>query len=253
MIKKIAGLVLLTLFIQCKEKEKESQETTSMDEVIKVSSDTQTMDDWIVLFDGSNFDSWKGYLSDEVPEPWKLENGNMVFYPPENKPEGESYNIVTKAEYNSFVLSLEWKISPAGNSGIFWAVVEDEQYAEAYQTGPEIQVLDNIGHPDAGVGGGSHQAGALYDMVAPSEDSTKPAGEWNSCVVTVDYNTNKGSVKLNDVLIVEFEPSGDVWDGMIAKSKFADWPGFAKTQTGKIGLQDHGDIVAFRNIKIKEL
>ncbi|MDH3697508.1 MAG: DUF1080 domain-containing protein [Flavobacteriaceae bacterium] len=253
MIKKIAGLVLMTLFIQCKEKEKESKEESAMDETTEVSPQSEGNEEWTILFDGSNFNSWKGYLKEEVPDTWKLEDGTMVFYPPENKPAGESYNIVTKKDYNSFVLSLDWKISPAGNSGIFWAVVEDEQFSEAYQTGPEIQVLDNAGHPDASAGGGTHTAGSLYDMVAPSEDATKPAGEWNSCVLTVDYNTNKGSVVLNDVLIVEFEPSGDVWDGMIAKSKFADWPGFAKTQTGKIGLQDHGDIVAYRNIKIKEL
>lgn len=253
MIRKIAGLLLLALFVQCKEKEKETKDSIAMDEATEVTSDTGSMDEWNVLFDGTNFDSWKGYLQDNVSDTWKIEDGAMVFYPPENRPEGESYNIVTKDEFNSFVLALEWKVSEAGNSGIFWAVVEDEQFSEAYQTGPEIQVLDNAGHPDANAGGGTHTAGSLYDMVAPSEDATKPAGEWNSCVLTVDYNANKGSVVLNDVLIVEFEPSGEAWDGMIAKSKFADWPGFAKTQTGKIGLQDHGDIVAYRNIKIKSL
>lgn len=252
MIRKIAGLLLLVLFVQCKEKEKETNDLTAMEET-EATSDTRTINEWTVLFDGTNFDSWKGYLQDGVSDTWKIEDGAMVFYPPENRPEGESYNIVTKDEFNSFVLALEWKVSEAGNSGIFWAVVEDEQFPEAYQTGPEIQVLDNAGHPDANAGGGTHTAGSLYDMVAPSEDVTKPAGEWNSCVLTVDYNTNKGSVVLNDVLIVEFEPSGDVWEGMIAKSKFADWPGFAKTQTGKIGLQDHGDIVAYRNIKVKNL
>ncbi len=254
MIRKIAGLLLLVLFVQCKEKEKEKEtkESTEMEET-EDTSDTRTMNEWTVLFDGTNFDSWKGYLKEGVSDNWKIEDGAMVFYPPDNKPEGESYNIVTKDEFNSFVLSLEWKVSEAGNSGIFWAVVEDEQFSEAYQTGPEIQVLDNAGHPDANAGGGTHTAGALYDMVAPSEDVTKPAGKWNSCVLTVDYNTNKGSVVLNDVLIVEFEPSGEVWEGMIAKSKFADWSGFAKTQTGKIGLQDHGDIVSYRNIKVKNL
>lgn len=236
--------------LSCKDKEK----TEEVQETEEVAVETQEMNtEWQVLFDGSSFDAWKGYLRDNVPETWKIEDGAMVFYPPADKPKGESYNIVTRNEYTNFVLSLEWKVTEAGNSGIFWAVVEDEQYNEAYQTGPEIQVLDNAGHPDAAVGGGTHQAGALYDMVAPSEDVTKPAGEWNTCVVTVDYNKNQGSVVLNDVKIVEFTPSGEKWDAMVADSKFADWPGFAKTQTGKIGLQDHGDIVSFRNIKIKEL
>lgn len=245
-------LAMVALTISCKEKEK-SEEVSEESEEVAMESEQSAADAWHVLFDGTSFDAWKGYLKDSVPDTWKIEGGAMVFYPPADRPEGESYNIVTKNAYTSFVLSLEWKVSQAGNSGIFWAVVEDEKYPEAYQTGPEIQVLDNAGHPDAAVGGGSHQAGALYDMVAPSEDATNPAGEWNTCVITVDYNTNEGSVVLNDVKIVEFNPSGEKWDAMVADSKFADWSGFAKTQTGKIGLQDHGDIVSFRNIKIKEL
>ena len=209
-------------------------------------------DDWEVLFDGSSFDAWKGYMSDEVSDAWKLENGAMVFYPPEDKSKGEQHNIVTKKEYNSFILSLEWKISKGGNSGIFWGVKEDPKYREPYETGPEIQVLDNKAHPDAGRGK-SHQAGALYDMVSPSKDVTKEVGEWNKCVITVNYKTNQGSVELNGAEIVVFKPDGESWNQMVANSKFADWGGFGKYQTGKIGLQDHGDIVAYRNIKIKEL
>ena len=243
-------LAIVALTLSCKDKEK--NETASDAEEIAMETEKSNTE-WQVLFDGSNFDSWKGYLKETVPETWKIEDGAMVFYPPAERQPGESYNIVSRDEFTSFVLSLEWRISEKGNSGIFWAVVEDERYSEAYQTGPEIQVLDNAGHPDANAGGGTHTAGSLYDMVAPSEDVTKPAGEWNSCVLTVDYGKNEGSVILNDVKIVEFTPSGEKWDAMIADSKFADWPAFAKTQTGKIGLQDHGDIVAYRNIKIKEL
>ena len=209
-------------------------------------------DDWEILFDGTSFDSWKAYMADDVPANWKLEDGAMVFYPPETKSKGEQFNLVTKKEYNSFVLSLEWRISEGGNSGIFWGVKEDPKYREPYETGPEIQVLDNGAHPDA-KRGSSHQAGALYDMVSPSSDVTKKVGEWNSCVITVNYKTNEGSVELNGEEIVVFTPSGEAWDKMVANSKFANWGGFGKFQTGKIGLQDHGDIVAYRNIKIKEL
>jgi hypothetical protein len=242
---------LLALTISCKDKEKKEQFQEEVEEVAMETNESNM--EWEVLFDGTSFDAWKGYMTEAVPDNWKIEEGAMVFYPPAERPEGENYNIVTKNNYTSFVLSLEWRVSEAGNSGIFWAVVEDEKYSEAYQTGPEIQVLDNAGHPDANAGGGTHTAGSLYDMVAPSEDVTKPAGEWNSCIITVDYNKNEGSVVLNDVKIVEFTPSGEKWDAMVANSKFADWEGFAKTQTGKIGLQDHGDVVAFRNIKIRKL
>ncbi len=207
---------------------------------------------WKVLFDGSSFDAWKGYLSDDVPEHWKLEDGAMVFYPPGDRPEGESYNLVTKQDYGNFELSLEWKIAEGGNSGVFWGIKEDEKYNQPYETGPEIQVLDNERHPDAKAGT-THQAGALYDMVAPTEDVTKPVGEWNTMLVKVDHEARRGSVELNGVKIVDFPVADELWNVMVSKSKFADWEGFGKFTTGKIGLQDHGDKVAFRNIKIREL
>ena len=175
----------------------------------------------------------------------------MVLYP-SKEGEGKSHNLVTDKEYTSFVLSLEWKVKEASNSGIFWGILEDAKYGEPYETGPEIQVLDNIGHPDA-KNGTTHQAGALYDMIAPSKEVVNPVGEWNLCVITINQKTNSGSVKLNGKNIVEFPVNGADWDALVANSKFADWKGFGKYQTGKIGLQDHGDQVAFRNIRIKEL
>lgn len=208
-------------------------------------------DDWVTLFDGSSFKGWHEYLGEGVSEVWKLEDGAMVFYPPAQR-NGESFNIVTDKKYTNFVLSLEWKVNVASNSGIFWGVLEDVKYGQPYETGPEIQVLDNIAHPDAKAGT-THQAGALYDMVAPSKEAVKPVGEWNLCVITINHKTNQGSVRLNGNNITEFPVHGEVWDAMVAKSKFADWEGFGKYQTGKIGLQDHNDIVAYRNIKIKEL
>ena len=148
---------------------------------------------------------------------------------------------------------MGWKISEGGNSGIFWGVFEDPKFSEAYLTGPEIQVLDNERHPDANVNGKLHQAGALYDMIEPGQDVVNPAGEWNLCIITIDHNKNIGTVEMNGTKIVEFAAHGKEWDNMVAKSKFADWEGFGKYQTGKIGLQDHGDVVSYRNIKIKEL
>jgi len=106
------------------------------------------------------------------------------------------------------------------------------------------------GHAKNGI---THQAGSLYDMVAPSKDVTKPVGEWNTCVITVNHETNQGIVVLNGEEIVNFKVNGPEWDAMVANSKFATWEGFGKYPTGKIGLQDHGDIVAYRNIKIKTL
>ncbi|MGB5819093.1 MAG: DUF1080 domain-containing protein [Saonia sp.] len=245
--------LLLGLFIiSCKDKADSKKEETEPETVAEPNVEGMIEDDWTVLFDGSSFKGWHGYLLDSVPSVWKLEDGAMVFYPPIERKPGESFNIVTDNEYTNFILSLEWKISDAGNSGIFWGVNEDPAYTQPYQTGPEIQVLDNLKHPDA-KNGTSHQAGALYDMVAPSKDMVKPVGEWNSCIIMVNHVTNEGKVSLNGVEIVTFPVNGEQWNAMIDGSKFSDWNGFGKFTTGKIGLQDHGDIVAYRNIKIKEL
>lgn len=233
----------------CKEK---SEDTTANAEAATEKTEEKTASTdfgWEVLFDGSSYDSWKGYLADEVYANWTIEDGAMAFTPGE---EGGK-NIITKKQYTNFVLSLEWKISEAGNSGIFWGVHEDEKFSEAYQTGPEIQVLDNNGHPDAKIGAGTHSAGALYDMIAPPEDVTKPVGEWNLCVLEVNHTTNQGKVTLNGTELFTFPVNGDKWDRMVADSKFATWEGFGAYATGHIGLQDHSDKVWYRNIKIKAL
>ncbi len=244
------ALILLILFsLSCKQKEKEEPKTEV--EMTEMAQDT-SQEQWQILFDGTSFDGWHLYGGGEIGEQWKLEEGAMVFYPPKERSEGASYNIVTDDEYTNFVLSLEWKVSEGGNSGVFWGVYEDEKFGRPYQTGPEIQVLDDEGHPDA-KNGTTHQAGALYDMVAPSKNVVNPAGEWNKVVLTVNHNVNQGSVVMNGETIVEFPVHGEAWDKMVANSKFADWEGFGIYKTGKIGLQDHGDVVAYRNIKIKRL
>jgi hypothetical protein len=241
--------MVLAMIFGCKQQPKQNEAKDEM--AMEPTADEHKMK-WTSLFDGTSMDGWHEYLGEGVSDVWKLEDGAMVFYPPKPRPEGKSYNIVTNADYTNFVLSLEWKISKAGNSGIFWGVFEDPKFGQPYQTGPEIQVLDDLAHPDA-KNGTTHQAGSLYDMVAPSQKVVKPVGEWNECILTIDHRTNKGNVVLNGIEIVTFPVHGEAWDAMVAKSKFADWEGFGKYQTGKIGLQDHGDIVAYRNIKIKEL
>jgi len=246
--------ILLVLVSACKEKPDTVKAKTQQDtQKQQASEETPSItDSWEVLFDGTSMDAWKGYLEAGVPSPWKIEDGAMVFYPPANGPEGESYNLVSRKAYTSFVLSLEWKISEGGNSGVFWGIVEDPKYNQPYETGPEIQVLDNERHPDA-ANGDTHQAGALYDMVAPRSDVTKPAGEWNLCEITVDYESEIGKVVLNGTEILTFPLGDEAWDAMVEGSKFKGWEGFGKSRTGKIGLQDHGDMVAYRNIKIKSL
>lgn len=242
-------LVITTSFFACKETTKEmasetENETTTMEE--KITSETS---DWVSLFDGTSFDNWRGYLTDDMHAEWTIEDGAMAFTPGAQG----GKNIISKDKYTNFILSLEWKISEAGNSGIFWGVHEDSTYREAYETGPEIQVLDNAKHPDAKVANGTHTAGSLYDMIAPPADHTNPAGEWNLCVLEINHTTNLGKVSMNGSELFTFPVHGADWDAMVAKSKFKDWKGFGKYQTGHIGLQDHSDKVWYRNIKIKNL
>lgn len=211
---------------------------------------SQNQNEWQDLFDGQNLDQWKAYNSDTITQ-WKVEDGAIVFTPAQGEREG-SENLITKETFRNFELSLEWKISKNGNSGIMWGVQEDEKFNEPYMTGPEIQILDNQGHPDA-KNGPIRQAGALYDLSEPSQDVTKPAGEWNKMTIRINYDENRGVVKLNGQQINEFPLEGDQWNKLVQNSKFKDWEDFGKYKTGHIALQDHGDKVWYRNIRIKEL
>lgn len=202
------------------------------------------------LFNREDLTGWKAYNADEITQ-WIVEDGALAFSPAEGQRSGTE-NIITEKEYTNFELSLEWKISQGGNSGIMWGVKEDAKFNEPYLTGPEIQVLDNTKHPDA-QNGPIRQAGALYDMVEPKNDVTKPAGEWNSLILRIDYEENKGTVTMNGTLTTEFPLHGEKWDALVNKSKFSTWEHFGKHRTGHIALQDHGDKVWYRNITIQEL
>ena len=205
---------------------------------------------WMVLFDGRNMDQWRGYNADSMySDNWSIENEALKFTPDTSG----GKNIITKETFENFVLSLDWKVSQGANSGFFWGVHEDDKFEEAYQTGPEIQVLDNERHPDAQVPGGTHKAGSLYDMVACDPALINPAGEWNNCVLEIDHNKNMGKVTMNGTEALSFPVHGDEWQAMIENSKFKGWEGFGAYKNGHIGLQDHGDVVWFRNIKIKRL
>ncbi|MGI9550807.1 MAG: 3-keto-disaccharide hydrolase [Aurantibacter sp.] len=252
-MKNLLIVVFLALMaVGCKDKTEKTMDKIAEKNMETEDAEEETVSEWTDLFDGTSFAGWKEYGSDEVSDHWKIEDGAMVFYPPKERQEGESHNLVTEKEFTDFILSLDWKIAEAGNSGIMWGVKEDPKFDQPYKTGPEIQVLDNDKHPD-GKNGTTHQAGALYDMIAPSEDVTKPVGEWNTMVITVNNSENQGSVMLNGEEIVNFPIGNELWNEMVSKSKFDGWEGFGKYTKGKLALQDHGDRVAYRNIKIKEL
>ncbi|WP_229313014.1 3-keto-disaccharide hydrolase [Larkinella terrae] len=204
---------------------------------------------WVKLFDGKTLTGWHTYLKPGQPasDKWQVEDGAITLA---SRGGGD---LVTDKEFTNYELELEWKISEKGNSGIIYRVHEDPKYKASYQTGPEMQVLDNERHPDAKAGkNGNRTSGSLYDLLPPSDFSAqKVAGEWNKVKLVV----NNGTVEhyLNGKKVVEYKTSGPEWDKMVSESKFKGWEGFNKFNTGHIALQDHGDKVWYRNIRIKEL
>ena len=207
---------------------------------INTLSDAEKGAGFKLLFDGKSADGWRGYKMKTLPSGWKVLDGHLVRA-------GGGGDIITDGEYGNFELLVDWKISPKGNSGIMYHVTEGPE--TAYMTGPEYQVLDNKGHPD----GRSKMtsAGSCYGLYPPMKDVCHPAGEWNHTKIVI----KDGHVEhwLNDVKVVEYQKGSDEWNKKVANSKFKAWSQFGKPTKGHIALQDHGDKVEYRNIKIRVL
>jgi len=206
-------------------------------------------DGWKLLFDGKSLDAWRGYKMQTLPVGWTVEDGAIHFMPPpkDAPAAGQRQDIITKEQYQDFELVVEWAVTPAGNSGIFFHVAETG--ARTYETGPEFQVLDNKGHKDGEKPVTS--AGSNYALHAPVKDVTKPIGEWNEARITV-----KGAHvthSLNGTKLLEYDLWTPEWKAMVEASKFKAMPGYGLEKTGHIALQDHGDHVMFRSIKIRAL
>jgi hypothetical protein len=196
------------------------------------------------LFDGKTTTGWHTYLKTGAGA-WKVVDGALQLDP---NAEGQG-DLVTDNEYENYELKIDWKISDTGNSGIIFGVQEDPKFKETYQTGIEMQVLDNKNATDNKKA--NHLAGSLYDMKAPSADVAKPAGEWNSVVLR--KKDGHLTFWLNGTKIVETQMGSDEWKELLNNSKFKTWTDFAKYPKGHIALQDHNHEVAFRNISIKQL
>ncbi|QEH40757.1 DUF1080 domain-containing protein [Chitinophaga sp. XS-30] len=199
---------------------------------------------WIPLFDGSSTAHWRGYQKDHLPAQWTIEDGALAL-----TQKGGGY-IVTREQFSNFELRLDWKISEGGNSGLLFHVSEDFRYV--YETGPEVQILDDERHPDAAKGAeGTHKAGANYDLMAPLANAVKPAGAWNR----VRLKVRNGHVQcwLNGRKVQDYRLGSTQWQNLVDKSKFAAMPQYGKTGYGHIALQDHGDKVWFRDIRVRRL
>jgi 3-keto-disaccharide hydrolase len=197
---------------------------------------------WRLLFDGKTTKGWHAYRGKDVPDKWKVIDGALVVSPKNGKHGGD---ICTDDNFGDFELAFEWKVTPGANSGVMYHVGEGED--APYFTGPEYQILDNKRHPD----GRSKltSAASCYALYPPSEDVTRPVGEWNQSRIVV----HGGKVEhwLNGKKVVAYEIGSADWNERVARSKFKAWKKFGTLKKGRIDLQDHGDEVSFRSLKIK--
>jgi hypothetical protein len=195
---------------------------------------------WELLFDGETLSGWTGYSGPEALAGWGVEDGMLVRT-------GPGGDIVTQREFEDFELSLEWRLEEGGNSGVFYRAALGEEWM--YHSAPEMQVLDDERHPD----GQSPltSAGANYGLDPAPRGVVRPVGEWNQARIVV----RGAHVEhwLNGTKVVEYELGSPEWEAKVANSKFREWPAYGRAETGHIGLQDHGDPVWYRNIKIREV
>jgi hypothetical protein len=206
---------------------------------------------WISLFDGKTTSGWHVFQHKSDGSAWKVVDGSLTLDTTQKK-DWQTVgggDLLTDSTFENFLFSVDWKIAKNGNSGIIFDIQDDPKYEYAWHTGPEMQVLDNAGHPDAKLM--RHRAGDLYDLISCSKETVKPWGEWNHAEIKLDHG--KLDLFLNEVNVVSTSMWDDHWNQLVAASKFKNMPDFAKFKSGNIGLQDHGNQVFFRNIKIKKL
>lgn len=213
-----------------------------------------TAENWTVLFNGTSIAGWRGYNKPSFPEKgWEIADGTLHCVGSDAGEAGvRGGDIIYGKKFSNFELSLEWKISEGGNSGIF-ILAQEINNEPFYKSAPEMQILDNAKHPDAKLGvNGNRQAGSLYDLIPANPQNTLPAGEWNQVKILVYQGTVVFTQ--NGANVVEFHLWTDDWKKMCANSKFKDCKWFIDTaKKGYVGLQDHSNDVWFRNIKIREL
>jgi Domain of Unknown Function (DUF1080) len=207
-------------------------------------TDAERKAGWQLLFDGKSTHGWHGYGKTSAPDGWQVIDGMLTRV-------AMAGDLVTDAKYANFELMLEWNIEPGGNSGIFYRGVEakDPEARPLYYSAPEMQVLDDAKHPD----GASPltSAGAAYGLYPAPRGIVRPPGQWNAVRLLV--NGKHVEHWLNGTKMVEYELGGTDWAARVAKAKFKEWPEYGKATSGVIGVQDHGNRVAYRSIKLRVL
>ncbi|MEJ6580219.1 MAG: DUF1080 domain-containing protein [Akkermansiaceae bacterium] len=202
-------------------------------------TDAEKKEGWTLLFDGKSTDLFRNYKGEGVKDAWEVKDGVLTLT------KGGGGDIITKKQYEAFEFTVDYRISVGGNSGLMFHVAETE--ANPWQTGAEIQIQDNVKGHDP------QKAGWLYQLYKPEPmvDATKPAGEWNTLRVLI--TPEKCVQWMNGTKYVEYVKGSEDWNKRVAASKFSAFKNFGKPTTGHLCLQDHGNVVSFRNIKIREI
>jgi hypothetical protein len=197
---------------------------------------------WRPLFDGHTADQWRAYHGDTLPAGWQVVDGALTRV-------GQAGDIVTREEFQDFELALEWKVEAGGNSGIMYRVAEAPELESVWQSGPEYQILDDARHPDGRRPETS--AGSCYGLYPAPRGIVRPAGEWNEARIVVQGSHVEHW--LNGTRVVSYELGSPDWEERVRRSKFASMPRYGRESRGHIALQDHGDGVAYRNIRVRPI
>lgn len=216
-------------------------------------SSTEKRNGWILLFDGKTTAGWRGAYRDEFPtQGWKIEGGELIVVKSDGREARNGGDIITKEKYDNYELTLEAKLTPGANSGVKYFVTEILPKSPGSAIGLEFQILDDDLHPDAKMGkNGNRTIGSLYDLIPARSKNKRPIGEWNQ--VRIISKDNKVEHWLNGSKVVEYERGSPAFRALVAESKYKNYEGFGEAPQGHLLLQDHGDEVHYRNIKLRKL
>ena len=236
---RVAGVAIIAL-AACAPGENTQAEAAPIQEGPNTLTQAERDAGWELLFDGRSLDGWRGYNMDALPGGWAVVDGTL-------SRTGTGGDIITDRSFGDFELSLEWRLEEGGNSGVFYRAAEGEEWV--YHSAPEMQVLDDDVHPDGR--NPLTSAGSNYGLHAAPRGVVRPVGEWNEARIVVQGTHVEHW--LNGTRVVEYELRSPEWEALVAASKFNQWPAYGRADRGHIGLQDHGDPVWYRNIKVREI